>query len=40
MTIGKELIKEIREKNEAKMKAIREGELIKKQGNEDTGICK
>ena len=36
----KQWVKEIREKHEAKMKAARDNELIKKEGNEDTGICK
>lgn len=35
MTIGKELIEEIRRKNEAKLKQIREREIIKKDEIQD-----
>ena len=38
MTIGKDIIEEIKRKNEAKMKAIRERETIKKKEDED--VCK
>lgn len=38
MTIGKELIEEVRRKNEAKMKAIREREIIKKQEDDRQDI--
>lgn len=38
MIIGKELIEEIKRKNEAKMKAIREKETVKKK--EDETVCK
>ena len=37
MTIGKDLIEEIKRKNAEKMKAIRERKIITK--DEDTGIC-
>lgn len=38
MTIGKDLIEDIKRKNVERMKQIRERQLIKKQEDENTGV--
>ena len=38
MTIGKDIIDDIKRKHEERMKQIREREIIKKQGDENSAV--